>query len=87
LAVAKFGMIPFVTQKSTRCGSLFQYFTTSGCDQSGTPCSTFREKDVVKADFSVLIIMCFERLGGGGDLRILSEDILPLNRGLNPGVS
>jgi hypothetical protein len=24
-----------------------------------------REKDVVKADFSVLTIMCFERLGGG----------------------
>jgi hypothetical protein len=23
------------------------------------------KKDVVKADFSVLIIMCFERLGGG----------------------
>jgi hypothetical protein len=34
-----------------------------------------REKDVVKADFSVLIIMCFERLGVGGRiLRILSED-------------
>jgi hypothetical protein len=24
-----------------------------------------KEKDVVKADFSVLIIMCFKRLGGG----------------------
>jgi hypothetical protein len=36
-----------------------------------------REKDVVKGEFSVLIIMCFERLGGGGGLRIISEDSLP----------
>jgi hypothetical protein len=27
-----------------------------------------REKDVVKADFSVIIIKFFERLGGGGIL-------------------
>jgi hypothetical protein len=26
-----------------------------------------REKDVVKADFSVLFIMCFERFEGVGD--------------------
>jgi hypothetical protein len=33
-----------------------------------------KEKDVVRADFSVLIIVCFERLcGGGGILRIHSE--------------
>jgi hypothetical protein len=39
-----------------------------------------REKDVVKADFSVLIIVYFERLGGGGAiLRIISEGSLPLN--------
>jgi hypothetical protein len=30
-----------------------------------------REKDVVKADFSVLFIMCFERLEGVGDFENL----------------
>jgi hypothetical protein len=25
-----------------------------------------KEKDAVKADFSVLIIMCFKKTGGGG---------------------
>jgi hypothetical protein len=39
-----------------------------------------KEKDVVKAHFSVLIIMCFERLGGGGILRNHSDDdSLPMN--------
>jgi hypothetical protein len=37
-----------------------------------------RRKYVIKANFSVLI-MCVERLGGGGILRMLSEDNLPLN--------
>jgi hypothetical protein len=45
-----------------------------------------REKDVVKADFSMLII-ALKDLGWGGGVRILSEDSLPLNCGLNPEVS
>jgi hypothetical protein len=41
-----------------------------------------KEKDVVKADFSVLIIMHFKRLlKVGGILRIHSDDSLPMNRG------
>jgi hypothetical protein len=35
------------------------------------------EKYVVKAEFAVLIIMCFEKLGGGGVF--LSEDSLRWN--------
>jgi hypothetical protein len=38
-----------------------------------------REKDVVKTDFSVLIITCFERFEGGGDFEN--------PQGLTPGVS
>jgi hypothetical protein len=34
-------------------------------------------KETVKADFSVVIIMCFERIWGGGILRIHSDDSLP----------
>jgi hypothetical protein len=39
-----------------------------------------KEKDVAKVHFSVLIIMCFKRLGeGGGILRIHGDDSLPTN--------